>query len=183
MKKSFLLMLSLVCCVSIHAIKIDKDVVTSDGMRRVSASAFNIYTEFSTAAAANVFAMEVNLDGEDHRDYFLTLFLNEGIFEIEKGSKLLLKLENDEVIELEAFEDVLKDAFMIRSGSVQPQYLIPMESLSKLTTGNVVKIRIETSNGIIDRKIKGNKFSKGVLESVTLINKAFQKKKDVYSDF
>ena len=36
-------MLSLVCCVSIHAIKIDKDVVTSDGMRRVSASAFNIY--------------------------------------------------------------------------------------------------------------------------------------------
>ena len=75
-------MLSLVCCVSIYAIKIDKDVVTSDGMRRVSASAFNVYTEFSTAAAANVFALEINLDGEDHRDYFLTLFLNEGIFEI-----------------------------------------------------------------------------------------------------
>ena len=184
MKKYLLaLVLLSVSILNAGAVKIESDVVNSDGTRTIFVTAFNIYTGMTNAAAAQVSVMEVDFNGKSIPNYFIKLFLNEGIFEIKKGSKLLIKLENDEVIELEAFYDVDKDLRMIRSGSVEPSYNISEENLLKLSTGKAIKIRIETEAGILDRQIKGNKLSKGILESATLINKALKDKKNIYSDF
>lgn len=184
MKKILFSLLFLsISILNVKAVKIESDVVNSDGTRTIFATPFNIYTGMTNAAAAQVSVMEVDFNGERIPNYFIKLFLNEGDFEIKKGSKLLIKLENNEVIELEAFYDIVKDLKMLRSGSVEPSYNISKADLSKLSTGKAVKIRIETEAGVIDRQIKGNKFSKGALESATIITKALKDKKDIYSDF
>lgn len=182
-KYLFVLGLLIASILNANAVKIESDVINSDGTRTIFVTPFNIYTGMTNAAAAQISVMEVDFNGNRIPNYFIKLFLNEGIFEVKKGSKLLIKLESDEVIELEAFYDVEKDIRMIRSGSVEPSYGISKENLLKLSTGKAVKIRIETEAGIKDRQIKGNKLSKGVLESTTLINKALKDKKDIYSDF
>lgn len=165
------------------AIKIQSDDVSSDGTRIVIASFFNIYSETLSGGALSLHATEFNVNNERTRFYSLNFMLNDGVFEIIKGSKLLIKLENGEIIELSAAGDVLKDYDMLRTGLVYPTYLISKDDLQKISITPVVKIRIETAIGTIDHDIKKNKFSKGIKESLVLIDHQLQTVKDIYSDF
>ena len=165
------------------AIKIQSDDVSSDGTRTVMTSFFNIYSEMSTGGGLCLFATDFYVDDIKTRFYSLSFVLNDGIFEIMKGSKLLIKLETDEIIELSAAGDVLKDYDMLRSGLVRPVYLIAKEDLQKISMTPVVKIRIETTAGMIDHEIKKNKFSKGIKESLILIDNKLKENKNIYSDF
>lgn len=165
------------------AIKIQSDDVSSDGIRTIIASFFNIYTETFSGGSLCLQAIEFNTDNERTHFYSLNFMLNDGVFEIMKGSKLLIKLENGEIIELSAMIDVLKDYNMIRTGLVSPTYLISKEDIQKISTNPVVKIRIETAIGMIDHDIKKNKFSKGIKESIVLIDNQLKTAKDIYSDF
>ena len=185
MKKQLLLLLALLMSVlSISAkgkIKLDVDKVDSDGTRTIWASYFNAYTEWSTAGGMRVGAIEVTVDNMKVYQYVLGMALNEGGVDINEGNKLLLKLENGEVVTLETQVNAMYKP--TQNYMTYPIYDISEEQLLKLATNNVIKLRIETSSENLDKTIKGNKVSNGIKESVPVVKAALKEKKDIYSDF
>jgi hypothetical protein len=79
-----------------------------------------------------------------------------GSFIIEKYSKLMLLTKNQETFELNAFETVIPKSYS--NGSyVEVDYLISKETYEKLKNSIITDVRLYTSEGYIDKKLKENK--------------------------
>ena len=167
----------------ILAQKIDVDKTDSSGVRTIISSYFNIYSTLTSGGAARLMYV-------DSLGYFLTLTMNESYSpQIEKGRKLLLKFENNEILELANKTDIGSFDYTFnysQFGSnykIHPIYYLSKEDLQKITKNNIIKIRIETDLGELDKNIKNRKLSDGILKSLNLIKARLLIKKDIYSDF
>lgn len=86
---------------------------------------------------------------------------------IPKGSRLLIKLKDDSIIELKSINDVedrIGDAQVIGSSvisqyTVFPTYSVTEEQIAQISQG-VKKIRVETSLQPIDKEFKKDKMGK-----------------------
>ncbi len=184
MKKKIIVLVTMLMSMSIlnlsAKIKVEIDQVNPEGSRIIQTSWFNAYTEWSTAGGMCVGAGVVNMDDKKFLQYFINMTLNEGGVNIDKGSKLLMKLGNNDIIELEATDDFQYD---YRNFMTYPRYWVTEAQLLQMVSNDVVKLRIQTQTGFLDRVIKKNKISNGIKESVPLINAALKQQKDIYSDF
>lgn len=176
------------CCLLVSVslfsqIRIDK--VEEDGSRVIISDESNIYTGWTNAAAMSLSYMFT--DGLEV--YSITLCLNEGKMQFEKGRKLLLKFKDNTTMELVNRDHIGPADYEYRVTSVgtdyytYPKYSVSVEDIQKIINGEVVKIRIENDIEFFDRDIKKNKFSKALKKAFDAISSRKTVKNDVYEGF
>jgi len=164
--------------------KITYDKTDEEGSRVILTSEESIYTGWTNSAALN---MGVVTYGKNNADSLLVIFLtlNEGILQFEKGRKLLLKCQNGDIIELQNTREIGAGDYKsnVTSSGTSPQYSVTEEQIQKIIDGNIVKIRIETNTGELDRDIKKNKFSKAVANDYPFLKERLKKQKRITDGF
>lgn len=166
--------------------QISADKVEEDGSRWIVTDNTNLYTGWSHAAAFNLsYSLKVN--GEE--TYEITLCLNEGKMQFERGRKLLIKFKDGSMMELKNNQKIGPADYEYETSSFGtsyytfPQYSITEEEIQKIIDGVAIKIRIENDVEFFDRDIKKNKFSKGMKTAYEAIKAKKGTKNDVYEGF
>ncbi len=111
--------------------------------------------------------------------------------QIDKGRKLLVKLNNGAIITLENATKIgpldietWKGAYNMVEYRVYPMYQVSRLDLLRMINEDVEKIRIETDEAEnLDYTIKRSKMSDALYEGLKNIEQALSVKKDIYSDF
>lgn len=119
------------------------------------------------------------------KDYSICIYLFADL-NIDKGSKLLLKLDNEEIIELEAdldSETIRNVIFTTVQIITFTNYKVTEEQIHKIIENNVIKVRMETSYDYFDAKVYKNKFSKTIYNNYLLIEDALQEEISIYDNF
>ena len=94
------------------------------------------------------------------KEKFITIRYSQGsVFTVKSGESLTLLLENDESVSLITDNSVVSD-YSGSSWFAYTTYSIPKNSISLLSQYNVTDIRIQTSDGYIDKEVKGKKQSR-----------------------
>lgn len=192
MKKILFILLSFIC-LSANAItpEITYDKINSDGSRFISCNYIfvgkwtdRIKTDLSLSA----------IQQNDSTYYFLSIKLNSlSNLNIKKESSLLIKLGNDDVIQLKTNIEYFDLAGKYDSYSkmviytILPSYEIDSNLIDKIQQYGIRKLRIETMTENIDRDIKGSKskqVSSFLAEQYLLIkNQIDHKENDILNDF
>jgi len=124
-----------------------------------------------------------NYGGMENYSIVIYLFFEK---KIEKGAKLLLKLDNGEIIDLESSlpANIVKNViFPVVQTITYINYPISKEQLEKVIANNVVKIRVETPIGHFDGKVYGKKFTQAITKDYKAIQKAREKETSIYDNF
>lgn len=185
MKKSFLLLAAmLLCSISMSAkAKIVKDYQEGDSIRIVETEVQNIYTTATTAAAISTGAYMSNTYIGEHNFFYVKIMFNEGV-EISKDNSILIKLEDETIIELKNNMEFEWYQYGSYSSFTFAYYPISEEQIQQLMNGNVTKIRVQTDGEVFDRVIKSNKFSKAIASQFPLVKAEYEKGlKDIRADF
>ena len=98
----FLILLALYSINSLSQVTVDK--AEQDGSRIMLTEEFRIYDYKLTSCGFARLNCVIDSNGEEN--YFIGLTLNEGRMTISKGRKLLLKFQDDSVMELENTEEI-----------------------------------------------------------------------------
>lgn len=103
---------------------------------------------------------------------------NESNISISKGSALQLLTEEGESIVLHNTSDITEvDHTLIVSYGVQYNE-VELADLDKVMNERIVKIKIETDNGIIERDITDNLFSQSVYKDFIVLKDYLEKQRD-----
>lgn len=128
--------------------------------------------------------------GDDEVTYSIVLRTNANSpISVPKGGRLLIKLEDDSVIELrtlieysDKIGEVVTGAIVHTNYSVSPSFVVTPKQINKISEG-VKKIRLETSLDPIDKVFKKDKMGRIIKEEYALIQEALQKDKSFSDGF
>jgi hypothetical protein len=205
MKKFLLLFLALISfVVNVNAQKIYADKQNEDGSRIVTTTNVpfalrdNIFDVFRKKdKRPDFFDLSTTcfIDQNGKKLYSLDFFVSNSRNKIcmDKGSRLLLKLNNDSIIELRSNKNVndYDNKIDIIGGkttySVSFSYDISNSIINILKRNKVVKMRMETDYDYFDLDSSYYNsffsFSKSFLKCINLIDKELQKSNDLYDNF
>lgn len=170
MKKTFLLLLTIIITLSASAQKCDylkNEVDAFTGEKIVLTNFVNINKKFTSR---HFFAHSF---GFSSGFYFINLKLTGGgqsLF-ISKGNKLLLKLNNDSILEFEASEAQKTEFNSINGASysyIVPSYNLSKEQLTLIVNAGIKLIRMETSENQYDSEVT-EKDNKKIKQSINCI--------------
>lgn len=172
----FVLGLSFSCSVFSQIQKIDEK-----SNRRFAAKAERLYNGNPINGMAYFRLVYTELP-DNNSFYQIEVIFDEGKLQFHEGAKLLLKLKDDSILELQNTKEIkpVDNEVLLSHVYVSPLYNVTEEDLKKIIAGEVVKIRVEHSSGFFDRRIKKNKFSKGLK---TMYENSRSGKHDVYQKF
>lgn len=168
-----------------QTIEIDK--VTENGMRLLIGSKEPI------RSLTDKYYIFVSLNASQYHDevtYSLSLRVNANIpISVPRGSRLLIKLKNDSVMQLKTITEesdkigkVVTGAIIHRNYSVFPNFDVTPEQIEAISNG-VKKIRLETSLDPIDKEFKKDKMGRIIKKEYALIQEALQKDKSFSDGF
>lgn len=117
--------------------------------------------------------------------YSFEMLLNEGEICIDKGRKMLFKSESGKIFTLENTKEIRPiDYEYTRYGVfTYPSYTVTEEDIKNLINEKIVKVRIETNTGYIDKDLKPKKFKQNLEEMYNALKEAKQKAAGVYDGF
>ncbi len=168
-----------------RGVSIDK--IENDGSRSIVSDINNLYAEWTSAAA---FRLSCLITSTHDTTFILMVTLNEGKLTIDKGRKMLIKFEDNTIMELSNISKIGPtdyDYNVTRYGTdyyVYPDYKLTVNQINELMTKKAVKVRIEHDLGEIDRELSGqNKLGKGITAEYESIIEALNTKKNIYSNF
>ena len=181
-----LLVLVLASISNVFAQKINKDKMEEDGSRVILSESYNLYTKWTSAAG---FYLAYIKNSSDSEEWSFEITLNEGKLTMGRGRNLLIKTDKGDVFELENDKEIGPSDYdynVSSSGTdyyVKPSYILSEKQIKELLDSNIIKIRIETNGGSIDRDIKPKKFTKALKEMYEAICLAKTKTNTVYDNF
>lgn len=184
MKKLLPLLCLILTCVGMNAQQIDKQ--EEDGTRIIISDRDNLYSKWSTGAG---FDLSTGITPSGDQFWWLDITLSEGKGQIEENRVLLIKFDNDEVLELKNDKAIGPADYTYRVTTMgttyylHPRYPISEEQLNKLLNGTVTKVRIEHDAGHFDREINGKKFHKRINKMYDQIKKRMTVSNDVHDGF
>ncbi len=170
MKKTFLLLLTIIITLSANAQKCDyikNEVDAFTGEKIVITNFVNINKKFTSR---HFFAHSFGFSGGF---YFINLKLTGGgqsLF-ISKGNKLLLKLNDDSILEFEASEAQKTEFNSINGASysyIVPSYNLSKEQLALIANTGIKLMRMETSENQYDSEVT-EKDNKKIKQSINCI--------------
>ena len=159
----------LVSILNVNAQKLAVDKIGTDGSRVLITKNYNLFYEYPARDVQFGLGFVVK---DTLRISQITLRIG-GDIKIDNDNKLLFKLEDESIVELWNYSNKYS----------VPSYLIKENDIVKLINGNVTKVRIEHSLGVVDKEIKKNSFSKKLKEAYDNIVEALKNKKDFYTGF
>lgn len=164
---------------SMFAQKIDKDIYRQDGSRTIISDDDEFKDDQSVC-------MIYEISKESMVLYKFIRFTIEDHGKMEAGRSLLIKFDDESVMELKNYINVYAHPVGSHWGAmcIQPMFAVTDEQLDTICSKNIVKLRFEQADDIIDIKVKRNKLSKLILRCRTDIETLLSKKKrDIHSDF
>lgn len=186
MKKIITILLLAITFISNSNAQINMDKMYEDGSRAILSNPYYLYRKFSTAASCYL-ACIIGRNGNEQ--YFLTVTLNEGKKQIDKGRKLLFKSKDGKIIKLANSKKIGPSDYtynVTRSGTyyyVTPSYYASTENIESLLNADIIKVRIETDFGYIDRDIKSKKFKEKLGKMYNAVLEAKKKPYNLYEGF
>ena len=191
MKKLILLILAVSLFNNSFSQKIVVDKVNEHGERFVFCSEKFVTTlKDMTKISVSLHAAQKSDDAPLYSILIRILKVDGSPFSMPKGSRFLIKLTDDSVIELKSREECPGELKIDRTvnGWVKeiyeatPSFDITKEQLLKVFSG-VKKVRFETSLDNIDKEFDKDKIGVLLKKEFDLINEALSKEKDFSSDF
>lgn len=191
MKKITFLLVVLFVTLNGYAQKIESDKFDDKGYRYIYCSLESIRSMMDKYVFfVSLNAVQSKNDTEDITyDIFLRTNANVPLT-VPKGGRLLIKLQNDSVIELKTdieFSDKIgkvqhSNSLVYTNYSITPIFTVSTDQIEKISMG-VKKIRLETSLDPIDKEFKKDKMGKILSTEYDLIKSALLKEKSFSDDF
>lgn len=167
--------------------QIGMDKVEDDGRRFIMSETMSLYTGLTNGGS---FFLGYSLFNNTDEYYYLSLILNEGKTDIDRGRKLLIKLKDGTSMELSNTKEIGPENYDLRTNVngrlfylTSPSYSISENELKRLIEGEAIKVRVETNVDFFDRDIKKNKLSKGLKTAYEAIQKKKITKNELYEGF
>jgi hypothetical protein len=191
MKKNLLLIASIIgFTLASNAQNVEVDKVESDGTRFIRTEYSSIYKKMFSGGSIAL-CCDYNSQSNDTTYYIIMKLTEQNPPQIDKGRKLLVKLNNGAIITLENATKIgpldietWKGAYNMVEYRVYPMYQVSRLDLLRMINEDVEKIRIETDEAEnLDYTIKRSKMSDALYEGLKNIEQALSVKKDIYSDF
>jgi hypothetical protein len=190
MKKLIILACILIGSATVLAQKIQTDKVDGDGVRMISTE----FVRINKGIVKHKLSLSLScLQFKGINKYSLDLFIQAAFpLSINKGSILLLKLGNDEVITLHAKlekEDNIGryegSAYGIayRTYTIGTYYDVTEGLLERMAKFGVAKTRIEFATGNVDEEYDERKMGKIIKKHFDLINERLSKVTKITDDF
>mgnify|MGYP000351595801 CR=1 FL=1 len=191
MKKIVILLFALSSALNIFAQKIESDKFDDKGYRYIYCSLESIRSMMDKY----VFFVSLNAiqSGSDTEDIIYDIFLRTNAnapLTVPKGGRLLIKLQNDSIIELKTdieFSDKIgkvqhSNSLVYTNYSITPIFTVTTDQIEKISMG-VKKIRLETTLEPIDKEFRKDKMGKILSAEYDLIKSALSQKKSFSDDF
>lgn len=191
MKKIVILLFALSSVLNIFAQKIESDKFDDKGYRYIYCSLESIRSMMDKY----VFFVSLNAiqSGSDTEDIIYDIFLRTNAnapLTVPKGGRLLIKLQNDSIIELKTdieFSDKIgkvqhSNSLVYTNYSITPIFTVTTDQIEKISMG-VKKIRLETTLEPIDKEFRKDKMGKILSAEYDLIKSALSQKKSFSDDF
>lgn len=160
-----------------------KDVSSTRYNRAERLASINNYKSVEEGESFNISPIfdiqELEFQGEKHQRKVL-VFETYGTldYSINGGSKLAIKLGNDEIIMLSSEGDCRAKNYNMVSGyqyNARPMYVITDEDLNKILNNSIVKIRMATNGSTYNFEFPNNEYSAFLKEAVSKVNSAVTK--------
>lgn len=167
-----------------YAQQIDKQ--EEDGSRWIISSSENLYSTFSSGAG---FDLRLNVLPNGEKLWRFCVTTNEGKGTIDSGRVILIKFDDDSVMELKNCKAIGPADYQYKASPygtnyyLNPHYPITEEQLQKLLTSRVTKVRIEHDAGHFDRDINSKKFNKRINNLYTQVVNRLSISNDVHDGF
>ena len=142
------------------------DRLNQNGKREISSKYEKLYESLTGMGVYNLILVQDN-ENTDEISIYLHLQLREGDVIMSEGRKLLIKFDDDSIMELSNLCEV-SPSFYTYGGLhhdailSHPIYLLSSDNLASLLNKNAVKIRIDTDKGYFDKKINEKKFKEKI---------------------
>lgn len=175
MKKLFLFSVLVIASSFCYAQDIDEDIYDDNGNR-------TIITDEGEFGNDHEVRMVYEIPKGAEKPTKLLDFLIEDNGKMEKGRLLLIKFEDGSVMELKNRADVYPH-FRFPHMVIEPMFVVTDEQLDQICTKNVVKVRFEQDNDMIDVNVKRNKMSKFITKCRAYLDEALNNKRDVRANF
>lgn len=183
MKRFFLFIFILISCCSTFAQSVDKDETDMNGNR-------TIITDEDEFDEDNTIGLKYTILASSKNDTIISIcFTIEDWGNMEKGRKLLLKFQDNSIMELTNSVDEFRHplaghlSMFGPAMGIQPQFIVTKQQLDDIISKKVVKLRFEQADDTIDIKVKKNKVSKILSECLSSIQKISGKEKNLYEGF
>ena len=167
---------------TISSQKVDKDETKLDGSRSIQTTEEEFYDDDTVGLT-----YEISKEGNDTTRYLNITLEDWG--KMEAGRSFFLKFKDNTILELKNIIDQKAHPLSGHLGmfgpamGLQPVFIVTREQLDLICKGEVVKLRFDQGNDIIDRKIKKNIFSKIVKNCRDAIEKTRKGGRDLLEGF
>ena len=101
---------------------------------------------------------------------------------VRKGRKMLIKLDNDKVIELENKEDK-ESEYETYGKMIMLSYKIPVEYIKEIQSQKILKMRIDTEEGYMDLRLGNNDVAAYISNGYESMIGRLSKSKNIYDGF
>lgn len=188
MKKLALLFISFICALYASAQEIEVDKVEQNGTRFIFCSEINPNKLVDSFKIFPYLSTMMTKEGATVYNLIIRI-PSEAPISIKKGSVILLKTFNDEIITLYCNSDYedkigkyIGGALHTTVYNISPSYTIEEIDIERFRDG-IKKIRVEFPLETKDKEFSKDKFGKHIYTEYELIKEALTKKKDITDGF
>ena len=181
MKQLIVAILALLSCHSVFAQRIDTDETTRNRTRTIVTTEEEFYDD-ETVGMTFVISPK-----SDTICYINVTIEDWGKMEV--GRSFFLKFKDGSIMELTNIKNEIAHpvaghfGFLGPAMCLQPAYIVSLEQVKQICDNEVVKLRFEQGDDLLDRKIKRNRFSKIIKNCVALLNGNQVEKRDILKGF
>lgn len=181
MKQLIIAIFAILSCHSVLAQRIDTDETTRNGTRTIVTTEEEFYDDETVG-------MSFVISPKGDTICYINVTI-EDWGKMEVGRAFFLKFKDGSIMELTNIKNQFAHpvpghfGFLGPAMCLQPSYIVSMEQLNQICNNEVVKLRFEQSDDLLDRKIKRNRFSKIIKNCVALLNGKQVEKRDILKGF
>ena len=181
MKQLFFTIFALLSCLPAFSQRIDTDQTTRNGTRTIVTTEEEFYDDETVG-------MTFVISPKGDTICYINVTI-EDWGKMEVGRSFFLKFKDGAIMELTNIKNQIAHpvanhwGFLGPALCLQPAYIVTMEQVKQICNNEVVKLRFEQGDDLLDRKIKKNKFSRIIKNCYGLLHGKNADKRDILKGF
>jgi hypothetical protein len=179
--KRFVALIAIIFSINMNAQRILTDENSLDNTRTIVTTEEEFYDDETVGMTYYI--------GKNNKDTLRVINITiEEWGKMEEGRSFLLKFKDGSILELKNIKNQTAHPVAGHWGMgpvmcLQPAFIVTEDQLNKICEGEVVKLRFEQGDDIVDKKLKKNKFSTLIRNCRKVLNEAGSQQRDLRKDF